>query len=136
MREFYIFPRFWGKVREGVRPICEIKSPPPKTETVKCGQIRSNREFKSKTTVKFKSVESSQVNSKRLVKSNTTVKSEAVESDINTETGNHNITRKGSTNSPNNDQIMMSCNDNDEPLSLIPEDCNRNNNSDDEKYVK
>ena len=48
MREFYIFPRFWGKVREGVRPICEIKSPPPKTETVKCGQIRSNREFKFK----------------------------------------------------------------------------------------
>ena len=29
MRGFYIFPRFWGEVREGMRPICEIKSPPP-----------------------------------------------------------------------------------------------------------
>ena len=70
-----------------------------------------------------------------VVKSNTTVKSEVVESDINIETGNQNITRKGNMKSLDNNQIMMSCNDNDEPLYLLPEDCKRNNNSDDEKYI-
>ena len=70
-----------------------------------------------------------------VVKSNTTVKSEVVESDINIETGNQNITRKGNMKSLDNNQIMMSCNDNDEPLYPLPEDCNRNNNSDDEKYI-
>ena len=83
---------------------------------IKSGQTEGSSK---KTTVKFKAVESIQVNSKILVKSNTTVKSEAVESDINTETGNHNITRKGNRNSPDNNQVMMSCKDNNEPLSPL-----------------
>ena len=40
------------------------------------------------------------------------------------------------TNAPNNNQITTSFNYNDDPLYPLLEECNRNNNRDDEKYVK